>query len=320
MNNISDEQISAYFLGKTPTEEVEAFEMQTSSNAELGDLTQALERELIDDYVRGNLSAEDARLFERNYLTTEIRRSRLSAAQALWQVVAEESISSPAPEKNIWQTIFGKKSALRLAFACAALLVCGVFAFYLLSLGVKQSDVAEVKEPHQSVKNEVPPVQNEEASVSHTADYQNSNPAPPNSADQNSETARPLNAPPKKQAEINQPKRVEPNKPALAMVFKLMPGSMRAEENEQAIKIEPSAKKINLLLSPAGEPNNYKIYRAVLKSPETGTVFTSSNLKSLSVTVPVEKLENRTYMIFLEGQNAAGDFETITEYTFRVRR
>jgi len=50
------------------------------------------------------------------------------------------------------------------------------------------------------------------------------------------------------------------------------------------------------------------------------TVFTSPNLKSLNFILPAKKLENRTYIIFLEGQNAQNPAESVTEYSFRVRR
>ena len=77
---------------------------------------------------------------------------------------------------------------------------------------------------------------------------------------------------------------------------------------------------MNLLLSPSATPDNYKIRRAVVKTAEGDTIFTSPNLKALSFKISADKLEQRTYIVFLEGQNARGEFESISEYVFRVRR
>jgi hypothetical protein len=43
-------------------------------------------------------------------------------------------------------------------------------------------------------------------------------------------------------------------------------------------------------------------------------------LKALSFKIAAEKLENRTYIISLEGKNNQNEFEPIADYVFRVRR
>lgn len=320
MKHYSDQQISSYFLGKMPAEEAEAFEFEAAASPEFTERAEIIERELIDDYVRETLSDEDADCFEKKYLTTEARRNRLSVSKAIWQIAAEQPKTAVVPAVSVWQSIFGKRNALRLAFACAALLVCGAFAFYLLTLDVSKTDVAEVKEPNQTVKIENPPIQNPEETSSQKNEKSNSSLNVP--VAQNKETEKDQVAPPKNQPEtkpVTNPKISTQIKPALTVIAKLMPGSLR-DEGEQFINLTPEAKNVKLLLSPGGEPNNYQKFRVFVKTPENETILTFANLKSLSATIPAEKLENRTYIIFLEGQNAKGEFESISEYTFRVRR
>jgi len=43
------------------------------------------------------------------------------------------------------------------------------------------------------------------------------------------------------------------------------------------------------------------------------------NVRSLNLRLPAKNLEDRTYIIFLEGLTASGS-EPVAEYTFRVRR
>jgi DNA-directed RNA polymerase specialized sigma24 family protein len=87
-----------YLLGVVSDAERRAVEEQFfAPDADLNVLLQA-EDELIDDYVRGALSASDRGLFESNFLCTKKRRQRLemvqSFVQVLAQTVSERSLSS----------------------------------------------------------------------------------------------------------------------------------------------------------------------------------------------------------------------------------
>jgi hypothetical protein len=331
MGTISDEQLKAYFLGKLAEPEAEFLEIECASSMELSERAQTVERELTDDYLRGNLSAADIGLYETNYLITEARRNKLQVAAQLWKIVNEpappliqpvESKTSPAP---FWQTIFGKRRGAQLAFGgLLFLVVCGAVAFYLLTLSVDKRDVAEVREINQP-ETEAPAAQNPDSQPIQTAPVENQTPksASTDRGVQDKETKKETNAPQKNPPEIKTvpaPKTEAPNRLAVMMTIKLMPGSVRGEGDEQSFTIAPDVKNLKLLLSPDGEPNNYKIYRAVVRTPDNRTIFTASNLKALSFTIPAEKLESRTYIISLEGENRQNDFESIADYTFRVRR
>ena len=331
METISDEQLKAYFLGKLPEPEAEFLEIECASSAELSEQAQAVERELTDDYLRGNLSAADIGLYETNYLITEARRNRLQLAAHLWKMVNEpapppiqpvESKTSPA---LFWQAIFAKRRGVQLAFGgLLFLLVCSAVVFYLLTLSVDKTNIAEVREINQPPA-EAPAVQNPDNQTAQTAPVENQTPksASTSRSVQDKEAEKETNTSPKNLPEIKTvpaPKTEAPNRLAVLMTIKLMPGSVRGEGEEQAFTIAPNVKNLKLLLSPDGEPNNYKIYRAVVKTSENRTIFTAPNLKALSFTIPAEKLENRTYIISLEGQNRQNDFESIADYTFRVRR
>jgi hypothetical protein len=329
MKNISDEQLRAYFLGKLPEPEAEIFEIECASNAQSTEQAQVVEGELADAFLRGNLSAADAALFETNYLITQARREKLHVANGLWKIAGEpktQTASGAAVSANsFWQILFGKQKAFQFAFGSLFLfLVLGAATFYLLTLKVDKTDVAEVKDANQTAKNETPAVQNPDDKIIQNPQTENENPkaVAANPVIQTKEPAPEAVLPQKNQPEIKTvpaPKNVEPNKSALAMVVKLLPGSLR-DDGEQSITIAPGVKKLNLLLSPSGAPNSYKIFRAVVKTPEDGIIFTSPDLKALSFILPAEKLENRTYIISLEGQNPQSEFESIADYTFRVRR
>jgi hypothetical protein len=328
MKTLSDETIKAYFLGKLAEPEAEILEIECASNAELSERAQTLERELADEYLRGNLSAGDARLFETNYLITEARRRKLFVAQGLHRIAGETIVpvreSVPASQNSFWQTFFGKKRGLQLAFGAFVLLLAfGAIALFSLRSSVGKIEVAEVKETG-STPTENPSVENPVNPTAPKPDAENrdSNPVSTKPIVQTKETDKDLSSPRKKTSEAKTasiPKNVGIIKPALLLMVKLLPGSLR-DEGEQFVTLAPDVKNLTLLLSPAGEPNNYKTYRAVVMTPENGVIFTSPDLKALSFTIAARMLENRTYIISLEGKNRLGEFESIADYTFRIRR
>ena len=319
MKNISDEQLRAYFLGKLPAAEAEILELECAANAQLTEQAQAVERELADDYLRRALAADDAGLFESNYLTTEARRAKLHVAKGLWQIAREERPQSAgiAAPNSVWQRLFGKKNALRFAFGAFVLLfVCGAVAFYFSNSAVDNRQVAAIDVPNPPAEPENPAIQNPAPEAQNpSADV------PENSAVSNREANRNINSPQKNQpAQKNAPapKMGGQNQPGLA-IFALLPGTLR-DSGEQFITIAPQTKNLALRLKLPEDAQKYQTYRAVAKTAEGDSVFTASNLKLSTFTIPAEKLENRTYIIFLEGKNAAGEFESVADYTFRVRR
>ncbi|HEY8561667.1 MAG TPA: hypothetical protein VIL74_14925 [Pyrinomonadaceae bacterium] len=333
MNSISDEQLRAYFLGELPEPEAETLAIECASDTELTERAQAVERELTDEYLRGSLSAAERRLYETNYLITEARRRKFQLAAQLWKIVSESTPPRSHPvasQTPFWKSLFSRRRAFRLAFGSLFLLLAvGGVAFYLLSAKVSRTDVAAVNDPVASPKIEPPAAPSADPTVEKSPKNDRSAPALDDSKSASNDSRKnrlsperetispPKNPPPKT---IPAPPAGESRKTALAMVFKLLPGSVRGDEQEQSIKIAPETKNLTLLLSPAGEPNNYKIYRAIVKNPEGGTVYASAPLASLSFTMPAAKLENGTYIISLEGKNSQNEFESIADYTFRARR
>ncbi len=334
MKPLSDEQHRAYFLGKLPATEAENFEENCAAGAELTEQAQMIERELADDYLRGNLSPAEVHLFETNYLITEARRKKLRVAEGLWKIAgdqkAEKNLTATASPSSFWQIVFGPRYRFQFSLTGLFLLfVFGASAFYWMTLNVGKNEIAEVKIANQAApKIESPVIQNE------AANNQNPKADAVNSVIQNKEADKNSALPQKKSTPdlpqkkstpetktIPTPKISEqplPKAPSFA-TFLLSSGTLR-DEGEQSITIDRNIKSVNLLLKLPAEARAYKTYRVVLKTADGDTVYTSPNLKSLSFSFPAEKLENRTYLIFLEGQNPPSDFESITEYTFRVRR
>src|ERR1051325_8237960 len=126
----NEKLIARYLLGELPEEQqVEIEDRAFSDQDYLASIT-AVENDLIDEYVRGELSAADRQRFETRFLASAERRKRVEFAEALRTVFSE------APEKNVIQAatgwswreslyafLNGLNPAARLALVAAAIVI-----------------------------------------------------------------------------------------------------------------------------------------------------------------------------------------------------
>ena len=110
---MTDERTTAYLLDELPQNEAEQFEEQCFSQAEWpGVELEAAEEDLIQAYVKGELSPERRIRFEKNYLTTDARKERLLLARSFLQVVCPVNQLKPAPEPTWKQRVIDFLKAL----------------------------------------------------------------------------------------------------------------------------------------------------------------------------------------------------------------
>jgi hypothetical protein len=161
---MTEERIIAYLLGAMAEEERERFEEDCFSREQWPEELSLVEDDLVDDYLRGGLGAEQRRLFVQNYLTTEARRARVAVAAALLRHAAEGPDASqeaaavtpavPAPA-GWWRSLVGGRpwASAFAAVLAVAVAAAGVWwlarggpqeepAFVALALNVSNSDRA----------------------------------------------------------------------------------------------------------------------------------------------------------------------------------
>jgi hypothetical protein len=97
----SDQTIIRYLLNDLPEEDEARFEEAYLGNGVLFEQVRALEEELIEGYVRGDISGREHQLFERHYLGSEQRRARIETARQLVNVCLLRAIVRPATSDRI---------------------------------------------------------------------------------------------------------------------------------------------------------------------------------------------------------------------------
>ncbi len=86
---MTDERIVAYLLKELPDEELERFEDECFEQENWPAQLDAVEEDLIEDYLREGLAPERRTRFEQNYLATAARRERVRMAAALLRLLDE---------------------------------------------------------------------------------------------------------------------------------------------------------------------------------------------------------------------------------------
>src|SRR6185503_7146155 len=95
----NEKLILRYLLGELPEDQQVEIEDRAFSDKDYLATITAVENDLIDEYVRGDLTAADQQRFESRFLASAERRKRVEFAKALRTVVSE----ARAPEKNMVQ-------------------------------------------------------------------------------------------------------------------------------------------------------------------------------------------------------------------------
>ena len=132
-----EETARAYLLGELPEGEARAFEERALADTGLRDEVDAAEKDLIDEYVRGELSPPERGRFERLFLASERRRQSVAFAQAFNETPPVTSLD-PAREGTLTSrvrllllSLVGARPALKFAMAALALVVVAG-AFWLV--------------------------------------------------------------------------------------------------------------------------------------------------------------------------------------------
>src|SRR5687767_8808077 len=152
----NDQRLKRYLLGQLPEQERDALENQLIVDREKRDEVEAVERDLIDDYVRGSLEADERSNFEGLFLASATRREKVMFAQSL----AHDARPSPAAHQDVGSKIESRswlsrffpdtRPVLGFALGAAALLIVAGAAWFVI---LRQQPRAE----RAGIENSAPP-------------------------------------------------------------------------------------------------------------------------------------------------------------------
>lgn len=311
-----------YLLGTLSDEERDRFEeMYFSDNAAFEEVEIA-EGELVDRYVRGELSKSDQARFEAVVagsprLADRVEFARVwkdklaRASEARPVVSATETYKPSEAGASWWSRLFGSTAAPRFAVAFSVLLVLvGGLALLFGWLRVReesrrlQAQQAALEQRQRELDQQAADLKSQMEQLA------NRTPSPPPS-----ESPRPVSV------EVPSPIQSQP-----ILAFTLSSGTIRGgnASEKRDFKISPGTIWVQISLRVAD--TSYPSYQATIFDVDRQSVFNSAGLKIkgdssvgiLTISVPPKRLPAGDYTISLLGRTPSGATEGVADYSFRI--
>jgi hypothetical protein len=147
---VIEDKIKKYFLGELAEVETDCFEEEFAQNPELAEQVQIVENELIDAFVKNQLTQKEIKLFKSNYLTTEKRFEKLNFAKLFSAHLAEQTQSRTIIETANQKFGWYKHLFTRLSFAGLIFTVIGSGIIFILLSKVNQKAFVNTEQVYQS--------------------------------------------------------------------------------------------------------------------------------------------------------------------------
>jgi anti-sigma factor RsiW len=302
---LDDELLKRYLLGALPEAETERLHELSVTDEELAGRLDAVETDLVDAYVRGELPREDRDQFNSFYLASPKRREKVRLAEGFLALEGRTARAASIREAASQQTspdrptgrMTGQRFWLQwgLAAASLALLMAGG---YLLSqnLGLRK--------------------QLTEAQSQHAPD--------PRVGELERQLAQERLAKDQAVKDLEQARGSQPNLEQLKTVSVLLPPPLRSAGPAPAVSVHPGTDLVVLVLPV--EADDFPAYQARLKDPRTQRVLWSSarlaiapgERKTVSISFRAGLLKRQNYIVELTGLPSHGAGEVIGGYPFSV--
>jgi hypothetical protein len=309
-----DVLLTRYLLGALPDKEAERLDELSIADEAFAGRLDAVEHDLVDAYVRGELSEDDLKQFKAFYLSSPGRRQKVRFAQGLLEfehrAAAMPAILKPqtdapasAAERQRPQSpsrmLLIPRLALPWGFAAASLAILILGGFLLFQNLQLRSQLAQEQVELNSADQralELETQLNQERIAKDEALQELAHGAPP-------------------QTDLDQ----------LKTVAVLLPPPMRGAAQIPTISLHPGTDLVVLVLPL--ESDDFPAYRAKLRDPADNRVLWSSTRltaargverKTVSVSFRAGLLKQQNYIVDLTGIPNHGAAEVISGYPFHV--
>ena len=317
--------IARYLLGELSEEQqVEIEDRAFEDQNYLASIT-AVENDLIDEYVRNELSGAERQRFEKRFLASAERRKRVEFARALAGVVSEQAVPKKITVQetrswswmdSVYAFINGLTPAAKMAFVSAVpLLLIGVGYLSIETLRLRR-ELTELSAQNQSQQNsqqqalEVERHRNQELNAQLNQEKQQ--------REQTDESLREL-------SEAGDAVNPAP-RPVIASLT-LLPGLSRGGDNKPSLVLPEDARLVRLQIGIDPE-EQYKSFAVELRTVAGRGVWNRENLaarnrrgtRAVGLTLPATVLKSGEYELRLRGLTEGGASEDVGFYYFNVRK
>jgi hypothetical protein len=309
--------IRRYLLGELTGADQTAFEQELLRDRGKFDRVWAVENEMVDSYVRGEMSRADRKRFEAHYLASPLHRERVAIAEAFLTIIDEapgETVEAREKEPGVpWRRRFlnslrSPHRVLGVILVMALLLAFGAVWSYIGGARLT-TPIADVQKEAQTELAFLRQRERELASRNQKLEKQIAD------VRQSSESLK---------TELEQLRRRRQSPASTVLSFLLTPAPVRGEKAPPQTMIPHLTGKAQLLMEL--DDDDYANYQASLQTVEgreilrrrADKVRLGKNRAFAALPVNAGKLTKGDYILILFGQAADGGSGEIDRYFFRA--
>lgn len=312
-------QAIRYLLGELSEAEQSRLEERFFHDAELSELLSEVEDDLIDQYVRKELSARDRLRFERHFLISERRREKIELARALLQSEKASATAEVTHQQKAsvgWKVLLSRlQNSPYLSYSMAAavllLLISGIWLVY--DIRQLQREVTQMKAERDQSGQQEDQLRKEATELRQRSDEL---------AAQNEKLQEELSL--LKQQSETQGK--EPGTASSLLALVLSPGS-RSNEAVKSLIVSGSVQTVRLQLN-LNAGYEYRAYQVKLQTAAGALIRSWKRLSTASVrgkrvvfvAVPAGLLSEGQYELTVSGIAEPNRIEDVDYYYFRVQK
>lgn len=297
------DEITGYLLGALSAEARAALETRYFDDDDFFVQVEECERELIDDYACGRLSAQQRQQFEQVYLAQPDRRARLRFGEALAARLAVHTTAAPTWRERLRAALLPFQSPLVFASGLAALLLA-LGSLWLWQETARLRHELQVARLAQTDEAQRARALQEQLAAQQQQSHELSTELEELRTQQSANAA-----------------------PSLANTFATLVLSVTgsratASERPPELNLTTDIKAVRLKLKL--KKNEYRSYQAVLEHVGGSVIWTQKNLKPkaafIEITVPSDKFLTGDYILTLSGLNPNSEPDDLAKPYFRVRK
>lgn len=297
----SSSELIRYLLRELPEDQVEEIEQRYFTNEDSFDELRQVEAELIDSYVAGELESDQKKKFEQLYLSMPEGKSRVQFAEAL-RVKASEM-----PKPDVSFSGFRKWSAVQLLAA--------VLAVFAIAGAWMVWELMHLRAENQSAQKKIQELQKR------SDDLQKQSSTKIQELTKELDSARMVE-------DVEPPQPIhgaQPPQPTLLAVL-MSPGLARGSSGMKTITLDQGTNFVSFELKLDRDP--FPAYRVSLQTADGEELWnlgllkamTTGNGKTVKFNLPSNRLDQRDYVLLLQGKSAGSKFENVSAYPFRVKK
>lgn len=317
----SEQTIRRYLLGELSEAERSALEEKYFTDSRVFEQVLKAESELVDTYVRNQLSTEARERFEQSYLAHPSRSERVKFAAALATRLDSLDNAVTLKEQRTfipwWQRLLaslrGRSPRLRFSVAFAALVIMLGGAWFLIESRRRQMESAQTQAAY-------------EAEQRRQREYAQQAPTEGRRAEEQAAKQETVERNPQQPPQPTPLPNISPAPRSVSLA--LTAGGVRGGDNGQipTLIITPGITQAQLLLDLRG--NDYPSYSASLQTVAGAEIFSQTGVKprranpgaSFVFTVPARKLASGDYVLTLRGVGPDGEIDALSKSLFRVEK